>query len=70
MTDDPTPLDATVLYVQRLRNESRSTVLRKIKRGTYASYLSGGRRKVILASVMADREHEMAVSEPKRSPRC
>lgn len=69
MTPDPfTPLDATVAEVQRLRDESRSTVLRKIKRGHYQSYLSGGRRKVVLASVLADRAREMQADEPKRQP--
>jgi hypothetical protein len=69
MTPDPfTPLDGTVAEIQRLRDESRSTVLRKIKRGVYQSYLSGGRRKIVLASVMEDRAREMEASEPKRQP--
>jgi hypothetical protein len=53
------PLDLSVAQVAELRSESRSTVLRKLKTGRYRSYLSGGKRKIIAASVFADRELEM-----------
>jgi hypothetical protein len=62
---DFSPIDATITDVQRLRAESRSTVLRKIKRGLYRSYLSGGVRKIELASVLADRDAEIAANRKK-----
>ena len=52
-------LDYSVAQVMKLRNESRSTVLRKVKSQRYRSYLSGGKRKIVAASVHADRELEM-----------
>jgi hypothetical protein len=61
-----TPLDLSVLQIMQLRSESRSTVLRKIRDGRYRSYLSGGKRKVIAASVYADRELEMKTGLPVR----
>jgi hypothetical protein len=60
------PLDLSVLQVMRLRSESRSTVLRKLRLGRYRSYLSGGKRKIIAASVFADRELEMKTGGPMR----
>jgi hypothetical protein len=60
------PLDLSVAQVMELRGESRSTVRRKMKIGSYRSYLSGGRRKVIAASVFADRELEMKTGQPVR----
>ena len=60
------PLDLSVLQVMRLRSESRSTVLRKLRSGRYGSYLSGGKRKIIAASVHADRELEMKTGGPMR----
>jgi hypothetical protein len=66
--DKIAPLDLTVAQVSVLRSESRSTVLRKLKSGKYQSYLSGGRRKVIAASVLADRELEMKTGAPVRPP--
>jgi hypothetical protein len=60
------PLDLSVTQVAELRSESRSTVLRKIKTGRYRSFLSGGKRKVIAASVFADRESEMKTGKPVR----
>jgi hypothetical protein len=60
------PLDLSVAQVAELRSESRSTVLRKLKTGRYRSYLSGGKRKIIAASVYADRELEMKTGGPVR----
>jgi hypothetical protein len=60
------PLDWSVAEVAQLRSESRSTVLRKLRSGRYKSYLSGGKRKVIAASVFADRELEMKTGGPVR----
>jgi hypothetical protein len=60
------PLDLSVAQVAELRSESRSTVLRKLKTGRYRSYLSGGKRKIIAASVYADRELEMKAGKPVR----
>ena len=59
MTTDIEPLDLTISEVQRLRGEGRSTVKKKIRDGRYKSYLSGRRRKVVVASVLADRDREM-----------
>jgi hypothetical protein len=68
--DEFAPLDATVAQVMRLRSESRSTVRRKIASGEYQSYLTpGGRvRRVILASVYADRERAIASDTPRPMP--
>ena len=60
------PLDLSVAQVAELRSESRSTVLRKLKTGRYRSYLSGGKRKIIAASVLADRDLEMKTGQPVR----
>ena len=60
------PLDLSVAQVMELRSESRSTVLRKLRSGRYRSYLSGGKRKIIAASVFADRELEMKTGQPVR----
>ena len=60
------PLDLSVAQVAELRSESRSTVLRKMKTGRYRSYLSDGKRKIIAASVFADRELEMKTGGPMR----
>ena len=62
------PLDLSVAEVARLRSESRSTVLRQMRSGRYRSYLSGGKRKIIAASVYADRELEMKTGEQVRPP--
>jgi hypothetical protein len=45
-------VDETAAY----RRESRWTTHRKIREGVYQSYLDGRIRKVIFASVVADRE--------------
>ena len=60
------PLDLSVAQVAEIRSESRSTVLRKLRDGRYRSYLSGGKRKIIKASVLADRELEMKTGGPVR----
>lgn len=62
------PLDASIAEVARLRGESRMTVLRKIKSGRYESYLSGGKRKVLLSSVLADRAAEIAANAVEAIP--
>jgi hypothetical protein len=68
--DEFAPLDATVAQVMRLRGESRSTVRRKLAAGTYESYLPpGGRvRRIVLASVYADRERAIAADERRSMP--
>jgi hypothetical protein len=60
------PLDLSVAQVAKIRSESRSTVLRKLRSGRYRSYLSGGKRKIVAASVFADRELEMKTGGPVR----
>jgi hypothetical protein len=51
------------------RRESRWTVFKKLREGTYRSYLDGRVRKIILASVQEDRERQMnAPPTKKRSP--
>jgi hypothetical protein len=66
MSHEIAPLDLSVLQVMQLRSESRSTVLRKLRSDRYRSYLSGGKRKIIAASVHADRELEMKTGQPVR----
>ena len=53
------PIDATVDEVASFRRESRWTVHNKIRDGVYESYLDGRIRKIIFASVKADRERQM-----------
>ena len=53
------PIDATVDEVASWRRESRWTVFRKIREGIYASYSDGRIRKVVFASVKADRERAL-----------
>jgi hypothetical protein len=68
---DFAPLDATVDEVASFRKESRWTVHRKLRDGVYESYLDGRIRKIIFASVVADRERAIAESNPhlhKRKP--
>ena len=50
------PPDLTVDEVCAFRRESRWTVFRKLREGTYASYLDGRIRKIVFDSVKADRE--------------
>ena len=60
------PLDLSVAQVEKIRSESRSTVLRKLRSGRYRSYLSFGKRKIIAKSLFADRELEMKTGLPAR----
>ena len=65
------PVDATVDEVASWRRESRWTVHLKVRTGAYASYRDNGRRKIIFASVKADRERAIAQSKnptAKRRP--
>jgi excisionase family DNA binding protein len=71
MPEDPfAPIDATVEQVCRLLGVSRSLVRRKLAAGNYESYLPpGGRvRRIILASVYADRERAIAADERRPMP--
>jgi hypothetical protein len=73
---DFNPIDCTVDEVASYRRESRWTVHKKIRTGVYQSYLDGRIRKVVFASVKADRERVMgaalspdsAASTGKRKP--
>ncbi len=56
------PIDATIDEVASWRRESRWTVHKKIRTGVYQSYLDGRIRKVVFASVKADRERVMGVA--------
>jgi hypothetical protein len=50
------PVDATPAEVASWRRESEWTVHKKIREGVYQSYLDKTRRKLIFASVKADRD--------------
>jgi hypothetical protein len=53
--------DMTVEEVALFRRESPSAVQRKMRDGTYVSYLSGDRRRLITReSVLADRARRLA----------
>jgi hypothetical protein len=60
------PTDATVDEVRAFRRESRWSVFEKIRTGVYESYLDGRVRKIIFASVIADRERTMADGRDKQ----
>jgi hypothetical protein len=63
------PLDCTIAEAMAYRRESRWNVHQKIKRGVYEAYKDGRIRKIIFASVKADRERAMrAPPTDKRSP--
>jgi hypothetical protein len=64
------PLDATVDEVASFRKEGRWTVFRKIREGVYESYLENRVRKIVFASVLADRDRAIAASRgpAKRKP--
>ena len=63
------PIDATIDEVASWRRESRWTVHKKIREGRYETYLDGRIRKVIFASVKADRERAMSAAlTGKRAP--
>jgi hypothetical protein len=56
------PPDLTIDEVAAYRRESRWTVHRKVREKIYESYLDGRIRKVLLSSVIADRERAIARS--------
>jgi hypothetical protein len=56
------PVDVTVDEVASFRREARWTVFAKIRSGAYESYLDGRIRKIVFASVLADRERAIAES--------
>ena len=62
------PVDATVDEVASWRRESRWTVHKKIREGVYESYLDGRIRKILFASVKADRERAMSVPLTDKRP--
>jgi hypothetical protein len=62
------PLDATREEVASFRRESLTTVNEKIKDGRYQSYLEGRIRKIVFASVLADRERAITASLKPPSP--
>jgi hypothetical protein len=63
------PVDATVDEVASWRRESRWTVHKKIRERVYQSYLDGRIRKILFATVKADRERAMSVAlTGKRRP--
>jgi hypothetical protein len=57
-----TPLDLSIDEVSALRRESRWTVHQKIRDGRYKSYKDGRLTKVVLSSVMEDRERSIAIA--------
>ena len=66
---DFNPIDATIDEVASWRRESRWTVHKKIREGAYQSYRDGRIRKIVFASVMADRERAMSAAlTGKRRP--
>jgi hypothetical protein len=65
---DFNPLDATREEVASFRRESLTSVNEKIKDGRYQSYLEGRIRKIVFASVLADRERAIAASLKPPSP--
>lgn len=62
------PLDATVDEVASFRREGRWTVFNKICSGVYESYRDGRIRKIVFASVLADRERTIAASRKQPEP--
>jgi hypothetical protein len=63
------PLDATVDEVASFRKEGRWTVFKKIREGLYESYLDNRIRKIVFASVLADRDRAIAESQrPAKRP--
>jgi hypothetical protein len=62
------PVDATVDEVASWRRESRWTVHKKIREGAYQSYLDGRIRKILFATVKADRERAMSVAMTGKRP--
>jgi hypothetical protein len=60
------PVDATIDEVASFRREGRWTVHQKLKDGRYKGYLDGRIRKIIFASVLADRERTIAEAGDKK----
>ena len=57
---DFNPIDATVEQVMTYRGESASKVFKKMRDGTYVSYVNGKRRMIVFASVKLDRDRCIA----------
>lgn len=62
------PVDATIDEVASYRRESWWTVHHKICNGVYESYRDGRIRKIVFASVLADRERTIAASRKQLEP--
>jgi hypothetical protein len=63
------PIDCTVDEAASWRRESRWSVHKKVREGAYQSYLDGRIRKIIFASMKADRERAMSAAlTGKRKP--
>jgi hypothetical protein len=62
------PVDATVDEVASFRREGRWTVHMKVRDGRYESYLDGRIRKIVFASVLADRERTIAAGRDRKKP--
>ena len=62
------PIDATVEEVASWRRESCWTVHKKIRERVYQSYLDGRVRKIIFASVKADRERALGAALTGKRP--
>ena len=60
---DFNPIDCTVDEAASWRRESRWTTHKKIREGVYESFLDGRIRKIVFASVVADREAAIARSK-------
>ena len=60
------PGDATVEEVASFRRESIWTTFEKIRDGRYEAYLDGRVRKVLFASVLADRDRALAAGRGKK----
>jgi hypothetical protein len=68
---DFNPIDCTVNEAASWRRESRWTTHKKIREGVYESFLDGRVRKIVFATVVADRERAIAASRNptgKRKP--
>ena len=61
------PIDATVEEVASFRRKSIWTTFEKIRSGVYDAYLDGRVRKVVFASVLADRDRAIAAGRDKKS---
>ena len=62
------PVDATIEEVASFRREGRWTVHQKVRDGRYQSYLDGRIRKIVFASVIADRERTIAEAGSRKKP--